>query len=56
MIDSGKYSDLEVVGDFDMMRSRTNYDRVINKNGRMHRYRWGSERKKAILGWEASRL
>ena len=30
--------------------------RVINKNGRMHRYRWGSERKKAILGWEASRL
>jgi AraC family transcriptional regulator of adaptative response/methylated-DNA-[protein]-cysteine methyltransferase len=28
--------------------------RVINKNGRTHRYRWGSARKKAILGWEAA--
>lgn len=28
--------------------------RVINKNGRIHRYRWGSARKKAILGWEAA--
>ena len=27
--------------------------RVIRKSGRMHRYRWGSARKKAILGWEA---
>lgn len=29
--------------------------RVINKAGQMHAYRWGSARKKAILGWEASR-
>jgi AraC family transcriptional regulator of adaptative response/methylated-DNA-[protein]-cysteine methyltransferase len=28
--------------------------RVINKNGRIHRYRWGSARKKAMLGWEAA--
>ena len=27
--------------------------RVINKSGRIHRYRWGSSRKKAIVGWEA---
>ena len=27
--------------------------RVINKAGRIHRYRWGSARKKALLGWEA---
>lgn len=30
--------------------------RVINKTGRAHKYRWGSERKKALLGWEAGRL
>lgn len=30
--------------------------RVINKTGRMHKYRWGSERKKALLGWEAGRI
>ncbi|MGD8855074.1 MAG: methylated-DNA--[protein]-cysteine S-methyltransferase [Chloroflexota bacterium] len=29
--------------------------RVINKSGRYHGYRWGASRKKAILGWEASR-
>lgn len=29
--------------------------RVINKSGRYHGYRWGPARKKAILGWEASR-
>lgn len=29
--------------------------RVISKVGEMHRYRWGAIRKKAILGWEASR-
>jgi AraC family transcriptional regulator of adaptative response/methylated-DNA-[protein]-cysteine methyltransferase len=29
--------------------------RVINKSGRYHGYRWGPTRKKAILGWEASR-
>lgn len=28
--------------------------RVINKSGRYHGYRWGSARKRAILGWEAS--
>jgi AraC family transcriptional regulator of adaptative response/methylated-DNA-[protein]-cysteine methyltransferase len=28
--------------------------RVINKAGRIHRYRWGSSRKKAMVGWEAS--
>lgn len=28
--------------------------RVINKAGRIHHYRWGAARKKAILGWEAS--
>jgi AraC family transcriptional regulator of adaptative response/methylated-DNA-[protein]-cysteine methyltransferase len=30
--------------------------RVISKAGKAHRYRWGAERKQAILGWEASRL
>jgi AraC family transcriptional regulator of adaptative response/methylated-DNA-[protein]-cysteine methyltransferase len=30
--------------------------RVIRKTGKIHNYRWGSARKKAILGWEASRL
>jgi len=29
--------------------------RVIARSGRIHRYRWGSVRKKAILGWEAAR-
>ena len=29
--------------------------RVIAKSGEIHRYRWGSARKKAILGWEAAR-
>jgi AraC family transcriptional regulator of adaptative response/methylated-DNA-[protein]-cysteine methyltransferase len=29
--------------------------RVIRKNGQIHNYRWGSERKKAILDWEASK-
>lgn len=28
--------------------------RVIKKNGVIHRYRWGTARKKALLGWEAS--
>jgi AraC family transcriptional regulator of adaptative response/methylated-DNA-[protein]-cysteine methyltransferase len=27
--------------------------RVITKEGKIHRYRWGSARKKAIVGWEA---
>lgn len=29
--------------------------RVISKSGQIHNYRWGSTRKRAILGWEASR-
>jgi AraC family transcriptional regulator of adaptative response/methylated-DNA-[protein]-cysteine methyltransferase len=29
--------------------------RVISSTGRAHRYRWGTARKKAMLGWEASR-
>jgi AraC family transcriptional regulator of adaptative response/methylated-DNA-[protein]-cysteine methyltransferase len=29
--------------------------RVISKVGKAHRYRWGAVRKKAMLGWEASR-
>lgn len=29
--------------------------RVIRKTGQIHNYRWGSARKKAMLGWEASR-
>jgi AraC family transcriptional regulator of adaptative response/methylated-DNA-[protein]-cysteine methyltransferase len=28
--------------------------RVISKSGQIHNYRWGSARKRAILGWEAS--
>ncbi|MEM7124911.1 MAG: methylated-DNA--[protein]-cysteine S-methyltransferase [Chloroflexota bacterium] len=28
--------------------------RVISKAGRVHRYRWGEVRKKAIVGWEAA--
>ena len=30
--------------------------RVISKAGNMHQYRWGSARKKAILGWEAAQF
>jgi AraC family transcriptional regulator of adaptative response/methylated-DNA-[protein]-cysteine methyltransferase len=26
--------------------------RVITKSGKIHNYRWGKARKKAILGWE----
>jgi AraC family transcriptional regulator of adaptative response/methylated-DNA-[protein]-cysteine methyltransferase len=29
--------------------------RVISKTGKSHHYRWGTVRKKAMLGWEASR-
>jgi AraC family transcriptional regulator of adaptative response/methylated-DNA-[protein]-cysteine methyltransferase len=29
--------------------------RVISSTGRVHGYQWGSTRKMAILGWEASR-
>lgn len=29
--------------------------RVIAKSGKFHQYHWGSTRKKAIIGWEASR-
>lgn len=29
--------------------------RVIAKSGRIHKYQWGSSRKKAILGWKAAR-
>jgi AraC family transcriptional regulator of adaptative response/methylated-DNA-[protein]-cysteine methyltransferase len=29
--------------------------RVISKVGEAHRYRWGATRKRAIIGWEASR-
>jgi AraC family transcriptional regulator of adaptative response/methylated-DNA-[protein]-cysteine methyltransferase len=29
--------------------------RVITKAGKAHGYRWGTARKKALLGWEASR-
>jgi len=28
--------------------------RVIKKNGEIHRYRWGTVRKKAMIGWEAA--
>jgi AraC family transcriptional regulator, regulatory protein of adaptative response / methylated-DNA-[protein]-cysteine methyltransferase len=28
--------------------------RVIAKSGKIHRYRWGSARKKALIGWEAA--
>ena len=28
--------------------------RVIAKSGRIHQYRWGAARKKALLGWEAA--
>ncbi len=30
--------------------------RVIRKSGEIHHYRWGSSRKKAMLGWEAYQL
>ncbi|MDP3695541.1 MAG: methylated-DNA--[protein]-cysteine S-methyltransferase [Desulfocapsaceae bacterium] len=30
--------------------------RVIRKSGEIHHYRWGSSRKKAMLGWEACQL
>lgn len=30
--------------------------RVISKTGKMHQYRWGAARKKAIVGWEAAQL
>ncbi len=29
--------------------------RVIAKSGKIDRYRWGAERKKALIGWEAAR-
>ena len=29
--------------------------RVIAKTGKIHQYRWGSARKKALIGWEAAR-
>ncbi len=30
--------------------------RVIAKSGRIHEYRWGAERKKAMIAWEAARM
>ena len=30
--------------------------RVIRKNGEFSRYRWGSDRKTAMIGWEAARV
>ena len=30
--------------------------RVITKEGNIHHYRWGTARKKAIVGWEAADL
>ncbi len=29
--------------------------RVISKSGKIHQYRWGASRKKAIVGWEAAK-
>ena len=29
--------------------------RVIAQSGKIHKYRWGSTRKKALVGWEAAR-
>ncbi|MCG8570986.1 MAG: methylated-DNA--[protein]-cysteine S-methyltransferase [Spirochaetes bacterium] len=29
--------------------------RVISSSGKIHQYRWGSARKKALVGWEAAR-
>ena len=28
--------------------------RVISKSGKIHQYRWGTSRKKALIGWEAA--
>jgi len=30
--------------------------RVISKSGKIHQYRWGSTRKKALIGWEAAQV
>jgi AraC family transcriptional regulator of adaptative response/methylated-DNA-[protein]-cysteine methyltransferase len=30
--------------------------RVISRTGKIHGYRWGTTRKKALIGWEAARL
>ncbi|MCP3954808.1 MAG: methylated-DNA--[protein]-cysteine S-methyltransferase, partial [Desulfobacterales bacterium] len=30
--------------------------RVIAKSGKIHHYRWGSARKKALIGWEAAHV
>jgi AraC family transcriptional regulator of adaptative response/methylated-DNA-[protein]-cysteine methyltransferase len=30
--------------------------RVIAKSGKIHHYRWGSARKKALIGWEAAKI
>ena len=30
--------------------------RVIAKSGKIHHYRWGSARKKALIGWEAGKM
>ncbi len=30
--------------------------RVIAKSGKIHQYRWGSARKKALIGWEAANI
>jgi AraC family transcriptional regulator of adaptative response/methylated-DNA-[protein]-cysteine methyltransferase len=30
--------------------------RVIAKSGKIHQYRWGSARKKALIGWEAAKI
>ena len=29
--------------------------RIIAKSGKIHQYRWGASRKKALIGWEAAR-
>ena len=29
--------------------------RVIAKSGKIHQYRWGAVRKKALIGWEAAK-
>ena len=30
--------------------------RVISQTGKLHNYRWGSTRKKAMVGWEAAMM
>ena len=30
--------------------------RVISQSGKLHNYRWGSTRKKAMVGWEAAMM